>query len=73
MILYNSNWKSEDVADAPEVDSRIVCYEVVDLHAGCLIQERRALIEVHLLNERLRDIRRGIIWDKNGFWIDQRN
>jgi len=51
VILYNSDWKREGVADAPEVDSRVVCYEVVDLYAGCLIQERRALIEVHLLNE----------------------
>ncbi len=70
MILYNSDWKSEGVADATEVDSGVVCYEVVDLHASCLVQERRALIEVHLLNECLRDKRGRIIWKKIGFWID---
>ena len=70
MILYNFDWKRESVADAPEFDSGVVCYEVVDLHASCLVQERRALIEVHLLNECLRDKRGRIIWKKIGFWID---
>ena len=70
MIVYNFDWKRESVADAPEFDSGVVCYEVVDLHAGCLVQERRALIEVHLLNECLRDKRGRIIWKKIGFWID---
>ena len=52
MILYNSDWKGEGVTDAPEVDSGVVYYEVVDLQAGCLIQKMRALITAtHLLNE----------------------
>jgi hypothetical protein len=50
MILYNSDWKGEGVADSPEVDSRVVCYEVVDLHAGGLIQKMRAIIGAHFLN-----------------------
>jgi len=34
VVLYNSDWQGEGAADAPEVDSWVVCYEVVDLHAG---------------------------------------
>jgi hypothetical protein len=34
MILYNSDWQGKGIADASKIDSRVVCYEIVDLHTG---------------------------------------